>query len=95
MGPMITDMSGPPRKEKEDTYRLYDYFGWKPKQVGNALYVIPNQTCSKLEGLKCGVHKTKPEGCRRFPADRDDPWYKIAKKEGCTYRFVKVKRRGR
>lgn len=87
MGPLLLLNSTPPK-----TNDLYSVFGWKNEKVGDLRVVYQNQPCSKLSNLKCTIQKTKPQGCVDFPHSPDHNWYKLAKKNGCTYNFVKIRK---
>lgn len=74
------------------TYKLYDMFLWKTETFpGKKSDVIsyPDQKCSNLRGLKCLIHKEKPTECKVWPVTIDN-WYRLARQNGCTYRFKKV-----
>ncbi len=47
--------------------------------------------CSALRGLRCSIHKNKPNLCKQFPVAPDHKWYEIALQNGCTFRFKKIK----
>ena len=77
-------------QKKSKGYKLYDLFGWMSEKIGNEEILYPNQVCSKLRGNKCSIHKNKSKGCKDFPSSRKDEWYKLTRKHGCTYRFIRV-----
>ena len=77
--------------EASKEYPLYDFFRWAvinfPGKKGISI-AYPDQKCKHLRGLKCSIHKKKPIHCKVWPNSRDN-WYRLARMNGCTYRFKK------
>jgi Fe-S-cluster containining protein len=51
------------------------------------------RTCPFLKNNRCSQYKHRPKVCRDFPQTPNSGFYKIAKRFGCTFDFVKAKKR--
>ena len=94
IGPLCKTSDDTPRGLDEQRY--FSYMGLSELgsiTVGKKKIKILGHTtaCSQLKGLRCSIHKERPNVCKDFPVLPSQEWFKIAKQHGCTYKFVKVK----
>lgn len=89
VGPaMQAYMQKPTATEKE----FFINFGWMEQKLNDICIFHSNQACRHLRNLKCNLGDKRPDSpCKAFPENKDMEWYLIAKKNGCTYRFIEVK----
>lgn len=92
IGPILYNIPIKKNQKKETYDSFFSKFGWSSQKIGKSMLFYPNQTCKHLVNLRCGLGNKKPKvPCKVFPQDKNRLWYKLAKKNGCTYRFVEVK----
>lgn len=71
---------------------FFNKFGWMSQKLGKDVIYHSNQACRHLVNLRCNLGNKRPKNpCKVFPESKDLVWYRLAKKNGCTYRFVEVK----
>lgn len=90
-GPIMTKYNRKGKRAKDDI-KYYEMQNMRP--IGNldgCVVLSSRVACAALRGLRCGIHKNRPSICKEFPMSKDQDFYKIAVKHGCTYRFKKVR----
>ncbi len=89
VGPLIQLYNIIPPKTQDSFFKK---FGWMSQKLGKNTFYHSNQACRYLVNLRCTLGNKRPEHpCKDFPESKDLEWYRLAKKNGCTYRFVEVK----
>jgi Fe-S-cluster containining protein len=93
VGPVIHLLSGTKKQQKDDR-KYYELQNMQEvgKIKGKAL-LARRVSCAALKGLRCRIHKKRPTICKSFPPHPSSQYYQMCKQHGCTYRFVKVKRK--
>jgi len=71
----------------------YEDFGFRVVKLKEFTAIFPRLQCRHQDlNNKCTKHKRRPQICKDFPQTPDHDFYKVCKKYGCTYNFVKVKK---
>lgn len=89
LGPLMQSYEVMPSATQKD---FFNKFGWMSFKIGKRTVYHSNQACRHLVNLRCNLGDKRPDQpCKAFPENKDMVWYKLAKKNGCTFRFIEVK----